>query len=38
VISNNFYEAQCGQDNKDWITDGFTIKGTYGVGIGTRLN
>lgn len=38
VTENTFYEKYCGEDYKDWIAeDGWTIDGTYGVGIGTKL-
>ena len=39
IMSNKFYEENCGQDQTDWIKSGeFNVKGIYGVGIGTNLN
>ncbi len=39
VISNAYYEENCGQDYKDWANIGeFDIKGIFGVGIGAEMS
>lgn len=38
VISNKYYENNCGKDDKDWANMGmFSIKAIYGVGIGSEI-
>lgn len=38
VVTNNFYEQNCGKDYKDWANIGeFTVKGVYGIGIGKEI-
>ena len=36
MLENEWFEEQCGQDNKDWVSLGeFEVLGVYGEGIGT---
>lgn len=39
VVSNSYFEKNCGSDYKDWMHTGdYNIDKVYGIGIGTKLN
>lgn len=39
VAKNSFFQKNCGEDYKDWATEGsFKIEGVYGEGIGKNLS